>query len=541
MSHLVELAGGWSLWRWICVRGTGFPIQMLSTLALAESVPAIDRWLDAEPVAAEARRAAIEACSQALADFPDERKPISKLLKQLRAGQPVEPIAACEPLSRTLERLVAAEAQLAQQRRAAEELFAGEQLRVAKSLSHLVQDPRFREAVTWQNRNVLPGIDSLLRVTDNPSSKHRKNERLAASYLQRYCAKNDTIGFFGPVGWGSLGDPPLLRPGASLLRDRIVYFEQWAISALADRLAEDFEIRVALAPRRMPGMRLDGATLTHGVGKRVQLSPEIARVLQCCDGETAAGELAGRLAQDPSFETDDPEEVLELLASLAEQRIVRWTLEIPSIDLPAEDLLRAQLAQLPENDARHRAEAALAELVAARDAVANAAGDPVALDRALEQLEATFTRLTGADAARNAGQAYAGRTPLYEDCVRDLELRLGSASLSALAPLSLVLACARWYTHTIAERYRGAFAAALRTLGSSSGGEPIELIRFLAELAPELPSSRAAPPIVAAVAGELQSRWAQALDIGPEPRSITRRLDELAPRLQASSASCTSR
>jgi hypothetical protein len=30
----------------------------------------------------------------------------------------------------------------------------------------------------------------------------RRREEVIASYWQRYCSKNDTIGFFGPLGWG---------------------------------------------------------------------------------------------------------------------------------------------------------------------------------------------------------------------------------------------------------------------------------------------------------------------------------------------------
>jgi hypothetical protein len=59
------------------------------------------------------------------------------------------------------------------------------------------------------------------------SKKNRSNQQMVASYLQRYCVKNDTIGFFGPVGWLTLNPQTqsiTARPGPDLLAARTVYF-----------------------------------------------------------------------------------------------------------------------------------------------------------------------------------------------------------------------------------------------------------------------------------------------------------------------------
>lgn len=58
---------------------------------------------------------------------------------------------------------------------------------------------------------------------------------ITASYWQRYCSKNDTIGYFGPLAWGSFsedGDAISLRTG-DLEHERVVHFETWAIEAIA--------------------------------------------------------------------------------------------------------------------------------------------------------------------------------------------------------------------------------------------------------------------------------------------------------------------
>ena len=81
----------------------------------------------------------------------------------------------------------------------------------------IASDPLFREAITWQNPSVAAILDHLTR--DEPPAatgkearrrrqKRRFREDTVARYWQRYCGKNDTIGFFGPVAWGELDPPP---------------------------------------------------------------------------------------------------------------------------------------------------------------------------------------------------------------------------------------------------------------------------------------------------------------------------------------------
>ena len=68
-----------------------------------------------------------------------------------------------------------------------------------KAIRRVAANPTFREAVTWQNRSaLLHGVDRLLSAESaQETTQRRKARRLVARYLQRYAAKNDTIGFFG--------------------------------------------------------------------------------------------------------------------------------------------------------------------------------------------------------------------------------------------------------------------------------------------------------------------------------------------------------
>jgi hypothetical protein len=116
-------------------------------------------------------------------------------------------------------------------------------------LQEVARDPAFREAVTWQNPSAL--ANAVVKVADGSSSKPsraRQREEIVASYWQRYCGKNDTIGFFGPLAWGRVSDDGAamrVRSGA-LVRERSVHFEAWPLQALAESL--DPHLAVAAGP-----------------------------------------------------------------------------------------------------------------------------------------------------------------------------------------------------------------------------------------------------------------------------------------------------
>lgn len=108
----------------------------------------------------------------------------------------------------------------------------GEDVRLAE----VARDPAFREAVAWQSReSLVRAVDKVAAGAPGSPSRRRRRTDVVASYWQRYCSKNDTIGFFGPLAWGSFaehGEPVSVRSGA-LERERVVHFETWAVEAVA--------------------------------------------------------------------------------------------------------------------------------------------------------------------------------------------------------------------------------------------------------------------------------------------------------------------
>jgi hypothetical protein len=108
----------------------------------------------------------------------------------------------------------------------------GEEARLAA----VARDPAFREAVAWQSRESLArAVDKLADGAAGSPSRRRRRLDVTGAYWQRYCSKNDTIGFFGPLAWGSFaehGDALAVRSG-ELERERVVHFETWAMEAVA--------------------------------------------------------------------------------------------------------------------------------------------------------------------------------------------------------------------------------------------------------------------------------------------------------------------
>ena len=112
-----------------------------------------------------------------------------------------------------------------------------------------------------------------------------------------------------------------------------------------------------------------------------------------------------------------------------------------------------------------------------------AAGNPDALDAALDRLDQTFTRVTGAAPTRKDGETYAGRTLVYEDCRRDLDVEIGADVLDELGrPLSLLLTSARWLSCELVRRYREEFAAIHATLAARSRSSAVDAGTFWASI-----------------------------------------------------------
>lgn len=479
-DHLVGLAEGWLLWKAACLRGAGLPVHWLERLAAPQAAAAVDRLLEAEAAWEVARQRALEVCRAETAQLaPEPRKAFRRAIRALVRGRIPAAAGALAGQAGLFEAVAEAAAARDDASQRAEAAVAAARPHILSALQDIGREPLLREALVWQNRRALrESVDVLLRTdraTDN--AERRRHEIALCNYVQRYCAKNDTIGFFGPAGWAHFADdgPALaMAPGPALLAERRLHFEYWAIDALSELLSRDEALRPWLAPRLHPSVRLEGDGTLHLPGRPpLRLPPPIVRLLAACDGRRAAADIAAGLAAGRSPAFASPDEALRQLSGLAQPGIVIWNAAVPIIP-PADRWLRRLLEQVRDPEPRARALARLGALEKGRAAVEAARGDPDALDRAMAALEETFRQVTGSTATRHAGRAYGGRTILYEDCRRDVEVTLGPELRGRLGPpFALLLRGAQWYLHDIGRRFTACLDQVFDRL--SAGGAPVDL------------------------------------------------------------------
>jgi hypothetical protein len=548
-AHLALLPGEqWSVWRWVGLRGAGFPAHDVLKLADPACAEQADQLIDAETRAAQTLDQTVAIVNAALDALRAEqawddlarRQPLIKLLRALKKGDVPQPADAPAVIGDALAALRAAKEQAAAARAAFGPAFEAATQRGSAAIIAVAGDERFREALVWQNRRAFQTAVMALQsaAPGAAGSQHRQHKELVASYLQRYCVKNDTIGFFGPVGWARFTDRSeaiSVRPGPTLLDRRTVTFEQWAIDGVAAALAKTNVLRPWFAPRRLPFFDLRGAQL-YWPGKRpIQVSPVQAALLQACTGERTARAVAEELCAAYPRELPDEAAVYKLLDQLRSLGVISWTLEAPFVSR-SDQALRRMLERIEQERLRRPALAALDELEQRRLDIERAAGDAEQLDQALHALETTFTRMTEAEATRKAGSTYAARTLVYEDCRRAIDVELGAALRDQLGPpLSLLLTSARWFTYQTAALYRVALDDIYSELARQARSPEVEMVVFW-QLAQSRLRSDDQPRLALAVMQMFQERWADVLAIPDGQRQVAYASAELEPRVAAAFA-----
>lgn len=481
-EHLVPLAASpWALWRWVCVRGAGFPAQDVLQLALPEVAAAARHLLTLENTLAQQREQVISSFTaqivtlQDTTDAPTRRKLSKARQKFHQNGVLNEPSLLPAPV---WQAYLDAQAAVQTARLVYEQTLAVGSVQVMRAIQGLMADPRYQEAITWQNRHAAAiGLNRFLNTpADAPhNSKDRQREEFLATYIQRYTVKNDSIGFFGPIGWAQWqpdGSRTQITPGDDLLATRRVYFEEWAITALAERLSQNPALRPWFVPRLMPFLRVEGTQLHLQAGDPITLTVTEAAAYRACDGRRTTRQIAQALLADPHSGLPTEAALYDILQAGHEARRLVWAFTVPTEDAFPELHLRRQLEQIEDAAQREEALRPLCELEAARQAIAAAAGQPAAVATTLAALDDTFTRLTAQAATRHSGATYAARTLVYEDCGRDIAIAFGDELRAALAPpLNLLLSSARWYTYETARRYRQALRKLFLQIRSQLPGQ----------------------------------------------------------------------
>jgi hypothetical protein len=125
-----------------------------------------------------------------------------------------------------------------------------------------------------------------------------------ARYWQRYCSKNDTIGFFGPLAWGEVRDagPALARRSRALVRERTVHLEVWCLERFLQTVTDDPWLPLGPWPEQDARIRIESIA---DAATRERAASDLARLAAARDRIAAASrdELAAVLEEfDRLFE-----------------------------------------------------------------------------------------------------------------------------------------------------------------------------------------------------------------------------------------------
>ncbi|HEX2268536.1 MAG TPA: lantibiotic dehydratase [Pyrinomonadaceae bacterium] len=334
--HLVRLPGtSWALWRWISLRAAGFPASEVLKLGAPECADAADALLEAEAELESARLIAVDTVkSEAIQATGAEKYTLEKALRRLQRDKLPNSFTGSDSAVSAVEVFRTAKERFEAARQSFTQSYEMATLTISDAIRRVSNIDRFQEAVIWQNRHAFhTGIASILGRPANETSrgsKQRQHEELVASYLQRYCLKNDTIGFFGPVGWAqfaSQGEALAACPGQDLLATRKVYFEVWGLDALGETLMANEQLRPWIIPRRMSHMRLEGSTVFMAAKKPITLSDTQSAILKACDGKHTARQIAAQVLAHSSNGIASEADVFALLTQMEANGLITWKLE----------------------------------------------------------------------------------------------------------------------------------------------------------------------------------------------------------------------
>ncbi|GAA3220207.1 hypothetical protein GCM10020256_26010 [Streptomyces thermocoprophilus] len=385
----------------------------------------------------------------------------------------------------------------------------------AERLARLATDDRVRTAIAWQNRTVYRILDSLA-ARKGKESKRRQRERTLAMYWLRYCAKADTIGFFGPGAWITVGRGRRaldLRHGPSLTSRSRTFFERWTVAALADWMTAQPGARWWFPPMLRPDVHLDGDRLLLPGGRTLRLREDDVAVLRLADGDRGGQAITDALVATAGWDPATAQQrVRKVLDRLLKQRVLTWDANIP-VDVRAEQVLRRRVAGIGDPELFVRCETILTELDRLREEI-DRAGSAEELVAALDRLDDFFVTTTGQDASREEGKAYAGRTLCYQDSLRDCALDLGGDFLDTIArPLALVADAADWFGNRLAELVETEVAALVRRAAARRPGGKVSLADVWPQVLGLFWGDKATP--VHTATRELAEKWRQVLDLDP--------------------------
>jgi hypothetical protein len=429
--------GGWNWFPWGILRSAGFPVTYVAPLRSERLVRAADALMASRRDLARGGTALVEQL-RVVSTGPQRRR----LSRAVKSRRPIHETPESGDLARDVENWNTLLDTCAGAHQMFLRAYERERSDSTARLLRVLDDDGVRRALLWQNPQALP---FLLKAKD------KQDERTLLKYLTRYATKNDTIGFFGPVVWIRVANErgqARCRVGPHLTRRTLLSFEAWPVAAIAERLAEDDELRSWLAPRRAALCRVQDGTVCMPPDCAIDAGARAIDILRLCDGRRSAGDIARTLGLDGLTELD----------ALRRAGLITWTVACPMRTNP-ESALEELAARIDNPDRRETVQSHARWLSGTREHLREQMDVSASLAMALTRADSEFEQRYARKAVQGAGQYYAGRTLTYIDCERDVSLTLGTELLTPIMQgVSPLLRSLRWYTYTIVQRFLPALA-----------------------------------------------------------------------------------
>lgn len=494
-------ASSWHALSHFVIRKAGFPFDWLEQLATPVCLEVTDRLL-AKQQAWLAHRTQLlqtvfpESVREAYqAHRRDQLRALTRLRRKVGRGtlksahlaqyEAVLPI----PLHTQIQHFCASMQELKENTAQAEQLFQQQYALGQQQLRTYIEDSLFQEALFLSNPDMYRNsILSLLQQRDLPLNGSL--ERKLWAYLQRFCGKNDTASFFGPLNYGQVvpeqEEPVRIVRSKGKYQRREAFLSFWVVNRLAKLMSTEPEIKRYLCPRLHPQCFWHETTVYSVAHDRhIHLNRVQQAILHHANGSTTIQEIADHIHLSVT-------EVASMIEKMVAAKILICHIEVPSTIFRPLTALMQRTLDLPDTwPQKQHWLALLQQFEHLRQDFTQAALPE--RQKILALIDTLYLSTTHEPPRRNAGGTYADRTPIYEECLGTLEtFQMSEAFFTTLLQrLAAVLDLSAGYGTLLGKHYQ----AVGRDLFSELSPDhlPIPYIRFIQEMQKKQRSTPAFP------------------------------------------------
>ena len=455
MPHL-ELSKDFSIWSDFALRSTGFAYKYLEPLIDLQLITLTSNLSKLELRYKQSKEELLNEIALTLSNSNiQDKKPLRKLKKKYLKNNYSD---APEPINLIClyKKAFEMQSEISELKKEIETHYDQKLLENRTYLQNLVTQSKFRKALIWQNHKVLEkGLDKFGQNDPSLSNKQvTQKENLIISYLQRYSTKNETIGFFGPLAWGTFNlnvDHICFNIDQGLIRDNFVHFEFWAIKSFSSALANIPNVQNYLEMRLSTRCHIAHESLFRNQEKII-INPKYISILKLIKDGISKENLIKYPFVNNNFHVD---EIEKLISFLKEKNIVSQKFYL-GLHEKYDEILKEQISLISDPVLKNNLLSMLAQFFSYKNELKNFKQDPSELHFHIKSLENYFESVTKLNPTNFDGKNYAGRSLIYEDCIRNVnELHLGSHFINRIKkPLSLVMSSSRWLSQLISNLYK---------------------------------------------------------------------------------------